>query len=25
VPGLARFPATQEWLDRQQRKTAEKQ
>ena len=24
VPGLARFPATQEWLDRQQRKTAEK-
>jgi TRAP-type uncharacterized transport system substrate-binding protein len=25
VPGLARFPATQEWLDRQGRKTAEKQ
>ena len=24
VPGLTRFPATQEWLDRQQRKTAEK-
>src|SRR5215211_1492862 len=24
VPGLARFPPTQEWLDRQQRKTAEK-
>ncbi len=25
VPGLARFPAAQEWLDRQGRKTAEKQ
>ena len=25
VPGLARFPAAQEWLDRQARKTAEKQ
>jgi len=24
VPGLARFPATQEWLDRQQRKSVEK-
>jgi TRAP-type uncharacterized transport system substrate-binding protein len=24
VPGLARFPATQEWLEREQRKTAEK-
>ena len=24
VPGLTRFPATQEWLDRQARKTADK-